>query len=105
MKRFEARVEIKKQLKEKKLLKQIKDHWVSIGISRYSKDIVEPLFRPQWWINLESSAPKAIEAINSGDLKFCPPFLISQWENWLKKTKNWCISRQHWVKNLFMLFC
>lgn len=48
MKRFDARVAIIKELTEKTLLITIKDNPMVIPICSRSKDVVEPLVKPQW---------------------------------------------------------
>lgn len=48
MKRFEARVAIIKELTERKLLIAVKDNPMVIPICSRSKDVVEPLVKPQW---------------------------------------------------------
>lgn len=48
MKRFEARKAILKSLKEKNLFIEIKDNPMVVPICSRSKDVVEPLIKPQW---------------------------------------------------------
>lgn len=48
MKRFEARVAIIDELKKRNLLIDIKDNPMVIPICSRSKDVVEPLVKPQW---------------------------------------------------------
>lgn len=97
MKRFDARIEVIKGLKEKGLFKETKDNKMSIGVCSRSKDIIEPRLKPQWWVDLRVPAQKSIEAYNNGDLNIHPSFLASDWNRWLEKTEDWCISRQLWV--------
>jgi valyl-tRNA synthetase len=51
MKRFEARVAIIKELTDRNLLIDIKDNPMVIPICSRSKDVVEPLVKPQWQVN------------------------------------------------------
>jgi valyl-tRNA synthetase len=48
MKRFDARKAIIKELKVRKLLVEIKDNPMIVPICSRSKDVVEPLIKPQW---------------------------------------------------------
>lgn len=48
MKRFEARKAIIQNLKEKNLFIEIKDNPMIVPICSRSKDVVEPLIKPQW---------------------------------------------------------
>jgi len=48
MKRFEARKAVLEALKEKMLFREIKDNPMVVPVCNRSKDIVEPLIKPQW---------------------------------------------------------
>ena len=48
MKRFDARVAVLKALKEKNLYIETKDNPMVVPVCNRSKDIVEPLIKPQW---------------------------------------------------------
>lgn len=53
MKRFEARVAIIEELKNKNLFVEMKDHSMVVPICSRSKDVVEPLIKPQWLVESE----------------------------------------------------
>lgn len=53
MKRFDCRVQIIKDLEELKLFKGKTPNPMKIGICSRSKDIIEPMLRPQWYIKSE----------------------------------------------------
>lgn len=48
MKRFHARTHIIKELTAKNLLVEIKDNPMVVPICSRSKDVIEPLMKPQW---------------------------------------------------------
>lgn len=48
MKRFHARKAIIKELTDLKLFIEIKDNPMVVPVCSRSKDIVEPLIKPQW---------------------------------------------------------
>jgi len=48
MKRFEARVAIIKEMTKRNLLISITDNPMVIPVCSRSKDVVEPLMKPQW---------------------------------------------------------
>lgn len=52
MKRFHARSEIIKELSNKNLFIEIKDNPMVVPICSRSKDVVEPLIKPQWYFSL-----------------------------------------------------
>ena len=61
MKRFDARTAVLEALKEKGLYKETKDHAMVVPVCSRSKDIVEPLIKPQWWLNCTDMAREATE--------------------------------------------
>lgn len=48
MPRFDCRREILKVLQEMKLYKETKDNPMVVPLCSRSKDVVEPLMKPQW---------------------------------------------------------
>ncbi|KAL6254260.1 hypothetical protein P5V15_014875 [Pogonomyrmex californicus] len=96
MKRFEARVAIIKEMKKRNLLSDIKDHAMVIPICSRSKDVVEPLIKPQWYVKCDEMAAKAREAVSTGELKIIPEQFKKTWYIWMDGIRDWCISRQLW---------
>ncbi|XP_071802755.1 valine--tRNA ligase-like [Asterias amurensis] len=96
MKRFEARKAVLAALKEKGLYKETKENPMVVPICSRSKDIVEPLLKPQWYVDCTDMAAKAIKAVEEGQLKIVPDMHIKTWNNWLTNIRQWCISRQLW---------
>ncbi|XP_002732116.2 valine--tRNA ligase [Saccoglossus kowalevskii] len=96
MKRFSARKSVLEALKEKGLYRDTKDNPMVVPICSRSKDIVEPLIKPQWYVDCNDMAKKAVEAVENGDLKIIPDIHIKTWNSWLKNIRDWCISRQLW---------
>ena len=96
MKRFHARKAIIKELTDKKLFVEIKDNPMVVPICSRSKDIVEPLIKPQWYIKCDEMAAKATEVVKSGELKIVPEQFKKTWYYWMEGIRDWCISRQLW---------
>lgn len=48
MKRFDARKAVTSALKEKKLYRETRNNPMVVPVCSRSKDIVEPLIKPQW---------------------------------------------------------
>ncbi|KAG6874009.1 hypothetical protein C0995_007966 [Termitomyces sp. Mi166 len=65
MKRFHARVEVVKLLKEKGLYIETKDNPMQIPICSKSGDLIEPVLKPQWWVNCKPLAEEAMK-VNDG---------------------------------------
>ncbi|KAG2468866.1 SYVC ligase, partial [Polypterus senegalus] len=65
-------------------------------VSDRSKDIVEPLMKPQWYVRCDEMGRQAAEAVRSGELKIIPEAHLKTWFNWMDNIRDWCISRQLW---------
>uniref|UniRef100_A0A8C4DJQ8 valine--tRNA ligase n=1 Tax=Dicentrarchus labrax TaxID=13489 RepID=A0A8C4DJQ8_DICLA len=61
-----------------------------------SKDIVEPLLKPQWYVNCTDMGKQAADAVREGQLKIIPDHHLKTWFNWMDNIRDWCISRQLW---------
>ncbi|XP_072015193.1 valine--tRNA ligase-like [Amphiura filiformis] len=96
MKRFHARKAVLKALKEKGLYKETKDNPMVVPICSRSKDIVEPMLKPQWYVDCTEMAQQSMDAVEKGELKVIPDAHIKTWNSWLGNIRPWCISRQLW---------
>ncbi|XP_067830029.1 valine--tRNA ligase [Heptranchias perlo] len=96
MKRFDARKAVLDALKQKGLFKEVKDNPMVVPFCSRSKDIVEPLLKPQWYVRCNEMAKMAADAVRNGDLKIVPETHLKTWFNWMDNIRDWCISRQLW---------
>ncbi|KAG8552851.1 hypothetical protein GDO81_003110 [Engystomops pustulosus] len=96
MKRFEARKAVLQALKDKGLFKDIKDNPMVVPVCSRSKDIVEPLLKPQWYVRCDEMGKRAADAVRNGQLSIKPDFHNKTWFNWMDNIRDWCISRQLW---------
>lgn len=96
MKRFEARKEITKALQELGLYVETKSNPMVVPICSRSKDVVEPMLKPQWYVKCDEMASKAVDAVKSGELKIIPEMHVKTWYHWMQGIRDWCISRQLW---------
>lgn len=96
MKRFDARKAVIKALTEKGLYQGSKDNPMVVPICDRSKDIIEPLIKYQWYIDLKDIAAKSVEVVREGELKLLPPMHEKIWYHWMEGIRDWCISRQNW---------
>ena len=60
-KRFDARKQVLQALKEKGLYRETKDNPMVVPICSRSKDVIEPLLKPQWYVNCTDMAKRAVE--------------------------------------------
>ncbi|XP_057691094.1 valine--tRNA ligase [Corythoichthys intestinalis] len=96
MKRFEARKAVLEALKDKGHFKEVKDNPMVVPVCSRSKDIVEPLLKPQWYVNCTDMGKQAADAVRDGRLKIIPDHHLKTWFNWMDNIRDWCISRQLW---------
>jgi valyl-tRNA synthetase len=98
MKRFDARDAVIAALKEKGLFKGIKDNPMTIPLCSRTKDVIEPLIKPQWYVNCKEMGEAASKAVRDGELTLYPASANHKetWFRWLDNIRDWCISRQLW---------
>ncbi len=61
-----------------------------------SKVVIEPMLTDQWFVDAETLAKPAREAVAKGDTAFVPKNWEKTYFNWLDNIEPWCISRQLW---------
>ncbi|XP_037392903.1 valine--tRNA ligase isoform X2 [Pygocentrus nattereri] len=96
MKRFEARKAVLQALKDRGQFKEVKDNPMVVPVCSRSKDIVEPLLKPQWYVDCRDMGKQAADSVRSGELKIIPDHHLKTWFNWMDNIRDWCISRQLW---------
>ena len=94
--RYDARKEIIKELDTLNLLEEIEDYSHQVGHSERTDAVIEPYLSEQWFLKMEELAKPALEAVNSGEIKFYPERWTKTYNHWLENIKDWCISRQLW---------
>ncbi|XP_004527056.1 valine--tRNA ligase isoform X1 [Ceratitis capitata] len=94
--RFVARQLILDKLANLELLGAAKPHAMVLPICSRSKDVVEYMLRPQWFLHCKPLAEAAISEVRSGRLKIQPENFELDWYRWLEGCHDWCISRQLW---------
>ena len=96
MMRYDARVEMEKELEVLGLYRGKEVNKMRLGVCSRSGDIVEPMLTPQWYVNCSSMAKRSVDAVRSGELKIVPAMHESTWYSWLDNIRDWCVSRQLW---------
>lgn len=69
---------------------------MQIPICTRTGDIVEPLLKPQWYVDCTEMASRAVDAVKKGELEILPKEHVNTWYRWLENIHDWCISRQLW---------
>ncbi|XP_060519557.1 valine--tRNA ligase [Cylas formicarius] len=96
MKRFNARKQILEDLKQLGLYVETKDNPMVVPICNRSKDIIEPMLKPQWYVDCSEMAQKASKAVEDKELRIIPEQHVKTWHHWMDGIRDWCISRQLW---------
>ena len=68
----QARVSIVEFLKGKGLFRGTTDNPMRLGLCSRSKDVIEPLLKPQWWVSCKEMAEKSAQAVRDGTLEIVP---------------------------------
>jgi len=96
LKILECREKVIEKLKELNLLEKEEDYIHSVAKCYRCNGTVEPLPSLQWFVKMGELAKLAIEAVESGRVKFYPQKWEKVYLDWNSKVKDWCISRQIW---------
>ncbi len=94
--RYEARKQIVADLEALELLEKIDDHKLVVPRGDRSGVVIEPLLTDQWYVKVEPLAKPAIEAVESGKVRFVPDNWKNTYYEWMNNIQDWCISRQIW---------
>ncbi|MBI3383526.1 MAG: valine--tRNA ligase [Aquabacterium sp.] len=101
--RFVARKALVAQLEAEGLLVEVKKHKLMVPRCARTGQIIEPMLTDQWFVAMtkpgaqgKSIAEQAIEAVESGEVKFVPENWVNTYNQWMKNIQDWCISRQLW---------
>jgi len=91
-----ARRAVVERLEREGLLVRVEDHTHSVGTCDRCDTIVEPLISKQWFVEMKPLARPAIEAAESGAVRFVPERFETTYLRWMENVHDWCISRQLW---------
>jgi valyl-tRNA synthetase len=92
----EARKAVLADLQAQGLLRETKEHTLSVGECQRCESTVEPRLSLQWFVKTTPLAKPAIEAVEKGQTKFFPENWTKVYMHWMTNIKDWCISRQLW---------
>ena len=92
----EARKAIVADLEAGGYLKSVEPLQHEVGSCYRCHTTIEPMVSKQWFVKMEPLAKPAIEAVEQGRIRFVPERFTKNYMNWMKNTRDWCISRQLW---------
>ena len=96
MSREQARKEVLAQLDQLGVLGEIEDNPMTIPYGDRSGVIIEPMLTDQWFVDAETLAKPAIEAVETGKITFVPKHWERTYFDWMRNIQPWCVSRQIW---------
>jgi valyl-tRNA synthetase len=94
--RFAARKKIVADLETSGLMEKIEPHKLKVPRGDRSSAVIEPFLTDQWYVKVGPLAKPAIEAVESGRIKFVPDNWKNTYFEWMRNIEDWCISRQIW---------
>ncbi len=106
----EARTKVVQWLKDEGLLEKEEDTIQNVGTSDRFKDVVEPLPKTQWFIDVNKKVPgRGIfagrelslkemmqEVVRENKIEIVPDRFNKTYFHWIDNLRDWCISRQIW---------
>jgi len=94
--RYQARKQIVTDLDAQGLLEKVADHRLVVPRGDRSGAVIEPFLTDQWYVRVGPLAKPAIEAVESGRIRFVPDNWKNTYFDWMYNIQDWCISRQIW---------
>jgi valyl-tRNA synthetase len=107
--RFVARKKVVADLEAQGFLAKVDDHKLKVPRGDRTGEVIEPFLTDQWFVDLtrktlpdgrpggwSAITQPAIEAVESGRIKFVPENWSTTYFQWLRNIQDWCISRQLW---------
>ena len=104
--RFVARKAIVADLQALNLLVEVKKHKLMVPRCARTGQVIEPMLTDQWFVAMskvsaqdptgKSITQKAVDAVQSGAVKFVPENWVNTYNQWMNNIQDWCISRQLW---------
>ncbi len=96
MTRDECRKAVVAWFEEHGLLDHIEEHDHSVMHCYRCDTTLEPWLSEQWFVAVDKLKDAAIEAVESGRVRFNAERWKQSYLTWMENLKDWCISRQLW---------
>ena len=91
-----ARKAILEDLEKGGYIKEIEPLKHEVGTCYRCHTSIEPMVSKQWFVRMQPLAEPAIKSVEDGEIKFVPERFTKNYMNWMRGTRDWCISRQLW---------
>ncbi len=96
MDRFACRKAIVRDLESAGLLEKVEEYKHAVARCYRCETVVESYLSKQWFVKMKPLAERALAALEKGDTSFQPANWSKVYSDWLKKIRDWCVSRQIW---------
>ncbi|CAD8124442.1 unnamed protein product [Paramecium sonneborni] len=96
MMRFECRRQMEEDMKQLGIYRDKKPNQMRLGLCSRSKDVIEPMIKPQWYVNCQNIKQRMIDVVKNKELILIPSDYENEWFRWMEGLRDWCISRQIW---------
>ncbi|PKN72682.1 MAG: valine--tRNA ligase [Candidatus Cloacimonetes bacterium HGW-Cloacimonetes-3] len=96
LERYACREKVLSMLTAQGLLEKTEDHEHAVGHCYRCDTVIEPYLSDQWFVKMKPLAERAIEVVESGEVKFQPERWTKVYMHWMNNIRDWCISRQIW---------
>jgi len=96
MDRYACRAKVLELLAEQDLLEKTEAHDHAVGHCYRCDTVIEPYLSDQWFVKMKPLAERAIEVVQSGEVRFQPERWTKVYMHWMTNIRDWCISRQIW---------
>ncbi len=93
---LEARKAILADLEAGGYIKYIEPIKHEVGTCYRCHTSIEPMVSKQWFVKMKPLADPAIDAVERKETVFVPERFTKNYLNWMRGTRDWCISRQLW---------
>jgi valyl-tRNA synthetase len=103
LERFAARKQVVADLEAQNYLVKAEKHKLKVPRGDRTGVVIEPMLTDQWFVAMskptddgKSITQKALDVVESGEIKFYPENWVNTYNQWLNNIQDWCISRQLW---------
>ncbi|NNC24432.1 valine--tRNA ligase [Salinisphaera sp. USBA-960] len=94
--RYEARRRIVEAIDAEGLMIAAEQSTMMQPYGDRSNEVIEPLLTNQWFVDAQTLAKPAIDAVEDGRIHFVPDNWARTYFEWMNNIQDWCISRQIW---------
>ena len=101
-----ARKRLVADLEAQGYLLEARPHKLMVPRGDRTGSVIEPMLTDQWFVSMsrvahddptgKSISQKAIDAVESGAVRFVPEQWVNTYNQWMNNIQDWCISRQLW---------